>query len=66
MMVRGAKAAGRPQRWGRKIPIASDVARVRAGEDQEETREYGIWAGVNSRMMLSYSRAQTLCWTVQS
>lgn len=64
MVVRGAEAAGRPQKWGRKIPIASDVARAGAGEDQEDTREYGNWAGVNSRMMLPYSRAQTPCWTV--
>lgn len=56
MVVRGAEAAGRPPKWGRKIPIASDVARVGAGEDQEDTREYGNWAGVNSRMMLPYSR----------
>lgn len=56
MVVRGAEAAGRPQRRGGKIPIASDVARVGAGEDQEDTRSYGNWAGVNSRMMLHRCR----------
>lgn len=56
-MVRGAEAAGRPQRWGRKIPIASDVARVGAGENQEDSRDDGNWAGVTSTMMLLYLRA---------